>query len=76
MKNTIKIASFIFLLFLIISFVIVGDFNSFQFGVSYDIINSDLRLASPETGSFEISFNCLGFKQTNPYTNFNTKPIF
>lgn len=52
------------------------DFNNFQFGVSYDIINSDLKLASPKTGSFEISFNYMGHKQTNPYSNYKSKRIF
>ena len=52
------------------------DYKKIQLGVSYDIINSDLKLASPKTGSFEISFNYLGFKATNPYTNYKSNRFF
>jgi type IX secretion system PorP/SprF family membrane protein len=52
------------------------DYKKIQLGVSYDIINSDLKLASPKTGSFEISFNYLGFIATNPYTNYKSNRFF
>jgi type IX secretion system PorP/SprF family membrane protein len=50
--------------------------KDFQIGLSYDIIQSGLKVASPKTGSFEISFNYAGFKQSNPYTSYPVRRIF
>jgi len=46
------------------------DYGNLQWGLTYDIVNSDLRLASPKTGSFELSFAYLINKTKNYYNSY------
>ncbi|MBK8610790.1 MAG: PorP/SprF family type IX secretion system membrane protein [Chitinophagaceae bacterium] len=52
------------------------NYNSLQFGFSYDIVNSSLKEASPKNGSFEVSLNLLIKKPINYYTNYKGGRIF
>ena len=60
------------------SFIPYIGFNlgNFQWGLSYDVISSDLKMASPKTGSFELSLNILEFKPSNNYTSYPVKRVF
>jgi type IX secretion system PorP/SprF family membrane protein len=52
------------------------DNNNFQIGLTYDIINSDLKKYSPKNGSFELSANILMQRSRNVYTNYKRGRIF
>ena len=52
------------------------NYNSLQVGLSYDIVNSSLKKASPKNGSFELSLNLLIKKPRNYYTNYKGGRIF
>ncbi|MEO6542287.1 MAG: PorP/SprF family type IX secretion system membrane protein [Ferruginibacter sp.] len=52
------------------------DNNNFQLGLTYDIINSDLKKYSPKNGSFELSANILIQRARNVYTNYKRGRIF
>ncbi len=52
------------------------DHNNFQIGLTYDIINSDLKKYSPKNGSFELSANLLIQRPRNVYTNYKRGRIF
>lgn len=52
------------------------NWESFQLGATYDIINSGLKLASPRTGGFELSLNYYYRKPKNFYTNYKGGRIF
>jgi type IX secretion system PorP/SprF family membrane protein len=52
------------------------SYNGFQVGVSYDVINSDMKKYSPKNGSFELSLNLLVTKPKNVYTNYKGGRIF
>lgn len=46
------------------------EWGNKKWGLSYDIINSDLKMASPKTGSFEFSLYWLLYKEVNPYNKY------
>lgn len=52
------------------------DNKNFQMGLTYDIINSNLKKYSPKNGSFELSANLLIQRQRNVYTNYKRGRIF
>ena len=52
-------------------------YNGFQIGLSYDVINSDLKhYGTKKNGSFELSMNLLVTKPRNVYTNYKGGRIF
>ena len=53
-----------------------ADFGKFQFGFSYDVINSSLKSSNPKNGSFELSLNLLFTRPINNYTNYKGGRIF
>lgn len=52
------------------------DSKNFQMGLTYDIINSNLKKYSPKNGSFELSANLLMQRPRNVYTNYKRGRIF
>lgn len=52
------------------------NYTNFQFGFSYDVVNSSLKRVNPKNGSFELSLNYTIKKETNHYNNYKSRRIF
>lgn len=51
-------------------------FGKYQMGLTYDIVNSGLKVASPKTGGFEVSIKYNGMKKKNPYNMYKQGGVF
>lgn len=52
------------------------SYNGFDFGISYDVINSSMKNFSSKNGSVELSLNITGKRPINYYTNYKGGRIF
>ena len=52
------------------------SYNGFDFGISYDVINSSMKNFSSKNGSVEFSLNITGKRPINYYTNYKGGRIF
>lgn len=51
-------------------------FGKYQMGITYDVVNSGLKVASPRTGGFELSMKYNGMKKQNPYNLYREGGVF